>query len=396
MPISNHEKIPYYKTNNVLWKWTLCDGTDGCQIVPDVNLSSDKTPPALRNQSPPLSVPREHRNKKEVGDGLLTILEATARFKKWLDTPNPPKHLTAAQAENPETIPLFDIQEIPSAMRKNFMFKSAMLMEKWFAGELNYSSTDSDEAAGINQDGKPYPPSMYDTTTIKLDWVLNFRRAKDQYDALVNAAIRNPGAMQQLALTLSRYKRSRAELDTWEISGKSLANLHKHFQFQRVGVESTLSQKISQFIASNMTNRGTPDDLTGALGSFNFYAAIAYAEFNGDVTAARLKGIYVYVRDNYTFTDKPGEASQYLGHWSRKGIVIVPYSAGASILNQPWLPYVDYPVAVGDRRVSGNVYYPIKNSSFRQWAMRHKRGGDFIVYSDYRFVPIYPPMTVYL
>ncbi|HZZ06220.1 DUF6402 family protein [Paraburkholderia sp.] len=396
MPLSNYGKIPYYKTNNVLWRWTLCDGNVGCQIVPDVNLSSDKAPPALRDQSQPPPVPKEPRNKKEVGDGLLAVLEATARFRKWLDTPGPPKPPTAAQAARADAVPVFDIQEIPGAMRKNFMSKSAMLMEKWFAGELNYSSTDSDEKAEINQDGKPYPPSMYDTTTIKLDWVLNFRRAKDQYDALVNTAIRSPRAMQQLALTLSRYKRSCAELDTWDFSGKRLANLHRHFQFQHVGVESTLSQKISQFIASNMTNGGTPDDLTGALGSFNFYAAIAYAEFNSDATAAKVKGIYVYVRDNYTFTDKLGEASQYLGHWSRNGVVIVPYNAGASILDKPWLPYVDYPVAVGDVRVSGNIYYPVKNSSFRQWAMRHKRGGDFVVYSDCRFVPIYPPMTVHL
>ncbi|MFM0338964.1 DUF6402 family protein [Paraburkholderia fungorum] len=395
MPSSNYGKILYYKTNNLLWKWTLCDGNDGCRIVPDVNLSSDKAPPALRVQPPPPDR-REPRRKKEFGGGLLAVLETASRFRKWLDTPDPPKNPTPAQAKIPEAIPLFDIQEIPGAMRKNSMSKSAMLMEKWFAGELNYSSTDDDEKAEINQDGKPYPPDMYDTTTITLDWVLNFRRAKEQYDALVNAAIRTPRAMQQLSLTLSRYKRSSIDLDTWMLSGQRLTNLHKHFQFQHVGVESTLSQKISQFIDSNMTNRGMPDDLTGALGSFNFYAAIAYAEFNGDATVAKVKGIYVYVRDNYTFTDKPGEASQYLGHWCRKGVVIVPYNAGASILDKPWLPYVDYPVAVGDVRVSGNIYYPVKNSSFRQWALRHKRGGDFVIYSDMRFVPIYPPMTVYL
>ena len=396
MSLSNCEKIPYYKTNNVLWRWTLCDGNDGCQIVPGVDLSSDKAPPILRDRQPPAPAPMELRNKKEVGDGLLTVLEATVRFRRWLDTPDPPKRPVAAQAEKPDAVPPFDIQEIPRAMRKNFMSKSATLMEKWFAGELNYSPTDSAEKAEIDQDGKPYPPSMYDTTTIKLDWVLNFRRAKDQYDALINTAIRSPRAIQQLALTLSRYKRRFAELDTWKFSGERLATLHKNFQFQHVGVESTFAQKISQFIASNMTNRGTPDDLTGALGSFNFYAAIAYAEFNDDATVAKVKGIYVYVRDNYTFTDKPGGASQYLGHWSRNGLVIVPYNAGASILDKPWLPYVDYPVAVGDVRVSGNIYYPVKNSSFRQWAMKHKRGGDFVVYSDYRFVPIYPPMAVYL
>ncbi|WP_405044900.1 MULTISPECIES: DUF6402 family protein [Paraburkholderia] len=31
-----------------------------------------------------------------------------------------------------------------------------------------------------------------------------------------------------------------------------------------------------------------------------------------------------------------------------------------------------------------------KNKDFRQWAIRHQRGRDFIVYSDYRFVPFLP------
>ena len=331
-----------------------------------------------------------------MGDGLLAILEAQSRFKRWLDTPAPPRQPKPAPTPKTEVVPPCDIQEIPGAMRKNYMFKSAALMEKWFAGELNYSPTDADEKAEINQKGEPYPASMYDASTIKLDWVLNFRRAKDQYDALVNTAIRSPAAMRQLALILSRYKRRGAELDAWALSGKNLGRLHRHFQFQYAGVESSLPQKINRFIASNMQNRGTPDDLTGALGSFNFYAAIAYADFNDDATIVRLKGVYVYIRDNYTFTDTPGETSQCLGHWSRNGVVIVPYTAAIAILDKPWLPYVDYPVAVGDVRVSGNIYYPVKNSSFREWAIRHKRGGDFVVYSDYRFVPIYPPMTVYL
>lgn len=63
-------------------------------------------------------------------------------------------------------MPPFDLQEIPGAMRKEFMPVSAKLMEKWFAGPLNYSPTTRDKIKGINQDGQPYPPSMIDTTTI--------------------------------------------------------------------------------------------------------------------------------------------------------------------------------------------------------------------------------------
>ncbi len=60
--------------------------------------------------------------------------------------------------------------------------------------------------------------------------------------------------------------------------------------------------------------------LTGALGSFNFYAAIGLACFSLDVDkrlmTVEVKGIWVYVKDNYTFSDLRDERSQYLGHWN--------------------------------------------------------------------------------
>ena len=142
----------------------------------------NKAPPPLQEQPPPPPPPspKFSRQKKDVGDGLLAILQAQARFRKWLDTPSPPKLLKAAPVEKTDVVPPFDLQEIPRAMHKNYMSKSAVLMEKWFAGALNYSLTDTDEKAEINQNGQPYPASMYDLTTIKLDWALNFRRAKEQ------------------------------------------------------------------------------------------------------------------------------------------------------------------------------------------------------------------------
>lgn len=377
-----------------MWRWSE---QDGYSVVPDVCLSLDRPPPAQNVEPIPSAKPP--RTKPQPGDGVLTTIEMCNRFKTWLNTPDPPKQPTQpphAAEKKQETAPPFDIQEIPNAMRKNFMSKSAALMERWFAGKLNYSLTEDDEKAEINQDGHPYPPDMYDTTTIKLDWVLQFLRAKTQYETLINTVIYSPDSIRQLHKTLLRYRRPHVDLDTWTLGGRSLAGLHRHFQFEYVGVEKSLGQKFAQFLDTRLRNEGAPDDLTGSLGSFNIYAAIAYAHFNGNATTADVSGIYVYIKDNYTFTDKPGTLSQYLGHWNGKGVVIVPYDAGASAMNQPWLPYVNHAIAVGDARDKGNIYYPIHNSSFRAWAKKHRRGGDFVVYSDYRFVPIYPPIKVWL
>ena len=170
MPSTYYKKIPYYKINKILWRWKRCDAENGCYIIPNLAISMNKAPPPPQDQ-PPRSPPppKPPRQKKEVGEGLLAILEAQARFRKWLDTPSPPKPPKAAPTEKTEVVPPFDLQEIPGAMRKEFMPVSAKLMERWFAGTLNYSPTTDDEKAGINQNSEPYPASMIDTTTIKLD-----------------------------------------------------------------------------------------------------------------------------------------------------------------------------------------------------------------------------------
>lgn len=291
-------------------------------------------------------------------------------------------------------------------MRKTYLPKSAALMERWFAGKINYSPTDADESAEINQDGESYPPDFYDTTTITLDWVLQFARAKARYDYLVKEAIRSPKAIEALHDILAPYQGQTIDIFPSDICEGNPISLHRHFQFQRAGVDGTLGQKINLLLSDDLLRGGAPDDLTGALGSFNFYAAIGHARLSWDVnlrkTTAKVTGIWVYVKDNYTFTDKQGDRSQYLGHWSNDGVIVVPLDAVAAV--SPYipyvessltLPYIDESVALGNPVIKGNVYYPIHNSDFRRWAIKHQRRGDFVVYSDRRFIPVAPPV-VYL
>ncbi|MCA8190910.1 MULTISPECIES: DUF6402 family protein [Burkholderia] len=43
-----------------------------------------------------------------------------------------------------------------------------------------------------------------------------------------------------------------------------------------------------------------------------------------------------------------------------------------------------------------NVINPIENVDFRKWSDIHGRGGDFIIYSDKKFIPISPPIEISL
>ncbi|MGF6965237.1 hypothetical protein OKW43_002242 [Paraburkholderia sp. WC7.3g] len=400
----NHgENFSYYKIDKLFWRWKK---QDGARMVREVSLSTDNEPPPLpappdaKSKAVP-SLPRSPKpdpTVKMIND-LLKVAESVSRFRTWLNTPVPPKPPKAAKVAAPKkTVPPFDIQEIPNALRKEMMPIGATLMERWFAGRLNYSAIPSDEFQEINQEGKPYPPDMYDTTTIKMDWVLKFARARRKYDYLINDAIRSPAALQVLHNKLRFYKH-RSELSTHDICRDDPQHLHQFFQFQRVEVDGTFAEKIKLQLMADAVRTGVPDDLTAALGSFVIYAAIAHVRLSRDPfgtqkTTAEVTGAWIYVKDNFTFTDELGQRSQYLGHWSSNGVIVMPLDGIAAASR--YIPYVESPVTLGDPVIKGQVYYPIHNSDFRQWAIRHQRGGDFIIYSDRRFVPLFPPIVLYL
>lgn len=389
----------YYKIN-LLSRWSKKQGAR----IAQGKLSMDKAPPLPKQPETKASKPPKPDPVVKMVTDIEKAIDAFSRFKTWLNTPDPPKSpKVSSSAGREETVPSFDIQEIPGAMRKENMPIGAKLMERWFAGRLNYSPTDDDEQENINQNGEPYPQDMYDTSTVRLGWLLKFERARSKFDYLIGTAIRSEKALAELIKKLVPYKNG-GDLFTTDVCGKNdPERLHKMFQFQMVEVDGTLAEKIELQLVAAATNFGAPDDLTAALGSFVIYAAIGHVRFTSDIQSgvrmsdtklAEITGIWVYVKDDYTFTDKAGHRSQYLGHWSSGGVIVVPLDGIAA--TSPYIPYVESPVTIGNPLAKGKVYYPIHNINFRQWQLQHKRGGDFIIYSDRRYVPLKPPIRIYL
>jgi hypothetical protein len=140
-----------------------------------------------------------------------------------------------------------------------------------------------------------------------------------------------------------------------------------------------------------VSNKGVPDDLTGALGAFNFYAAVAEATFNHKAGTATVTRVAIYVKDHSTFVTKQDKASQYLGHWNKSHVAIQHLHAAAMVANtELW----DTPVRIG--KGADNIYHPVRNSDFRAWQQKHGRGGDFIIYSNCMWVTLRRPITVKL
>lgn len=326
-------QIQYLRSNNFLRTWTERE----CSIceIEGVTLSSDRAPPEVAHRPTALIADRSDkevpaRPGKGPQDPYLNTFNAAVRaadaasnFSAWLKNPLPapkPRPVPVPPINNTKKVPPFDIQDVPKAMRKLNMPISAKLQERWFAGQANYSRSHKDLQAEIDQFGKRYDPSMVDTTTVTMAWALNFTRAKSAYDVLLKDEIRNPAALKGLRTLLAPYKTA-LTVDAWKLAGADFLKFHREFQFQRMDVNKSWGDRISSFLIRSLSARGVPDDRTGALGAFNFYAAVQYARIEPSKAGpvGVVTHVSIYVRDPYEFSDE-----QYLGHWSVAHVAVVP------------------------------------------------------------------------
>jgi hypothetical protein len=262
---------------------------------------------------------------------------------------------------------------------------------------------------------------MIDKSIITMDWVLKFKRARIAFENLTeqsyytkdrwtgkleaspqlhsHSVLRTQDTHEILRRALLPYWQRTGSIITWLLCNSDIEKLHREFQFQRLRVDGTLHQKIAEQLRVEMTNQGTPDDLTGALGSFNLYAAVSefHIERSSTRVTAVITKIAVYVKDSYTFATDPDEVSQYLGHWNKRSVVISPYTSMSSGAVE-----ADYPFVVDKKPVRPStfledmIYYPVRNRSFRDWQIKHQQGGDFVAYSDIRWLNLNTSIRVQL
>jgi hypothetical protein len=214
---------------------------------------------------------------------------------------------------------------------------------------------------------------------------------------------------------------------TREHSQGDWQTLHEQFQFQLepVGMLDTLTDTLG------MT------DVTAALANFNFYAAVARAHIQTDVynryntptgtqhcmkSTVTVSHVWVYAKDSYSFHDS-GQSSQYLGHWNKNGVIVLPTAVAASVgmkkiadakkdvysfkfqetlakwLNaqrlELWNDEVTHwPVDIGKKMAESDVYYPVRNRDYRQWRKVKERGGDFLIMTEPKFVRLDQPIVL--
>ena len=240
------------------------------------------------------------------------------------------------------------------------------------------------------------PPSQYadgsrldliDTTTITMQWVMGFERAKIAYDQLLSVrlfkghGLDSPRSRKALMVLLSRaglfthYPEAFGDLrqpPIWQ---------HEHWQFQLSKIDGGDIDKVTRRLVGL-------DDLYGALAVFSLnLAAYGMVIPKTNVSDSGMSCVQhytievthvgVYVRDTYDFLE-----DQYLGHWSKQGIEVVSSFAAPDLA--PWLglpkpTLQDYEKPSGD---PSNRNLAVGNVSFQEYRRKHNKGGDLLVFSD--------------
>jgi hypothetical protein len=214
-------------------------------------------------------------------------------------------------------------------MRNRGWQMGARLMDQWFERE-----------ASTNRDAVPA-----DETTVTLEWILSFKRARVVYDQAIAEHIWvNDAAKLVIAKWLDKngkFKRWPTRFGNFQ---KPIKDLHEdHIQNRVAGYD--LIYVDGYFW----------DDLLVSLGRFTFYFVVA-----GRVTPMKaghlvsVEKVGVYVRDSYDF-----QGSQSLGAWKLPD----------------WAEVLEFPSSC-----------EVGNNTFRNWRDDYNRGGDYYILTDLRIM----------
>ncbi|GAA0838068.1 DUF6402 family protein [Cupriavidus pauculus] len=396
-------------------RWKLYDGRRACtpMDIKDFGLSLHKAPPPLFDWSYYTAQPRG-------ADSTDTAKASKAEHPPPVTARPTYRFFDSAPAQQARGLAPFDLYDLPAAMRAEDFPVAAQFAERWFHGR-RFNAHRYDAKKRTYVEGR-YDPDMIDTKTIRLKWLFRFGRVRERYDELLrklDTRISREALRKNLEKFLQTEPQFTGVLDTFAYCRGDLQKLHSEFQYQYVGVgmQHTLSHAPvsgGKWLPIGMT------DLSAALGRFNFYAAIAQAELSreqlprtsvseSEPTCYRVHAcithVHLYMRDSYSFQDSH-RSSQYLGHWNKRGLVVLPVAALAHFLSDlveegSWLDVrlepddtKLLPVAIKDRLEPESVYYPVRNRDFRAWQAEHNRGGDFLIYSDFATLRLSHPIHV--
>lgn len=190
-------------------------------------------------------------------------------------------------------------------------------------------------------------------------------KTKGLLDQLSRGLIVLMGRLETMGLLNSKSKRL---VDGSRYFGDLPAiELDSTSQFNRVDVGTTNQEKAFDEL----------DDVYFALGAFSIKLAATavrtYSNVHGGFAAIEISEVGMYLRDTYDFLNKKGK-DQLLGYWNKKGVV---KPSPIEFLTEPKTVYRWF-----------TPYYRVMNSDYNAYRTRTGKGGDFMVYSTVKLVPV--------
>lgn len=224
------------------------------------------------------------------------------------------------------------LTNIPRIMRANRMPIGAAVMESWFL-----RPTATKPAYGTT-----------DTTTVKMSWVLGFKRAKAVYDGIVSGKIWANYAAQKVIEERLKTK-------------GLLTSVPQNFGNLSAPAPTLDAEQVNQRVVGMSDMTQSLDDMDAALGNFVLQVVVAgTVSPKGTGHQVDIKEVGIFVRDSYDF-----EGRQYLGTWddTTNSVSRNPLSSGDTV----W------------------------NSDFRDWRTTNGMGGDYMIFSDVQKITLTTP-----
>lgn len=250
------------------------------------------------------------------------------------------------------------LPHIPNAMDNMGWKIAARMMRHWFSIKPAWKMTDKIKHG--DADPMTLKPSQYNDQIIKMDWVLHYKRVRKAFDELYSkwATKKGKGELKKKLIKAG-----------WK-SGMPTFRLAYNIRTARE-LDSICQVNFRSFGSKS----DTLDDLFGALGIANFKLAVVGTVKH--IAGSPAKNIFtvervgIYIRDTYDFrTDEIFEEMVPLGIWSRDRLLSKRESAAY--------------VATASKYY--NDFVSVYNRDFQDWQDNKNEGGDFVVYSDVKWL----------
>jgi hypothetical protein len=262
-------------------------------------------------------------------------------------------------------IDMLKLSDLPEVMRNMGWVVAPKLMERWFQGDVFVLH--EDVRATYDDFPLSIPPAHYDDEIVTMDWALQFDRFAEAYDYILTDYATEASTI----LLEDRLKRC-----GWPTTSPRLGNT------SMTARELNATCQIQTAYCGKLTD--TIDDFYGAIGRcFVQLAVVGHVHRDNFSELFIIDKVGLYLKDRYEFN-----GLQFLGCWTKSKAL-----GKAEMLSR--LSAVTSSVGARILKVNEPVFH-VFNHHFREYREKHGKGGDFVIYSDVKWLPgtDFPPILL--